>query len=57
MPVVGIDLHRRRSQVALLGDDGTELWNRNVPNGSLALLAMLETIEVDTPVAVEATYG
>jgi transposase len=57
MPVVGIDLHRRRSQVALLADDGTELWNRNVPNGSVALLAMIETIEAGTPVAVEATYG
>jgi transposase len=57
MPVVGVDLHRRRSQVALVGDDGIEVWNRRVPNGSSAMLGLLESLPAGTPVAVEATYG
>jgi transposase len=57
MPVVGVDLHRRRSQVALVGDDGIEVWNRRVPNGSSAVLRLFESLPAGTPVAVEATYG
>src|SRR2546423_6005388 len=34
MPVyVGIDVHRKRSQVAVVGKSGEVLVNRNVPNG------------------------
>jgi transposase len=29
---VGMDVHRKRSQVAVLDDAGDELRNRNVPN-------------------------
>jgi transposase len=57
MRVVGVDLHRRRSQVALVGDDGIEVWNRRVPNGSSAMLGLFESLPAGTPVAVEATYG
>ena len=57
MPVVGVDLHRRRSQVALVGDDGVEVWNRRVANGSSAMLGLFESLPAGTPVAVEATYG
>jgi transposase len=30
---VGIDVHRKRSQVAVIGQSGEVLANRNVPNG------------------------
>lgn len=30
---VGIDVHRKRSQVAVIDDEGKVLANRNVPNG------------------------
>ncbi|GGV03176.1 hypothetical protein AB0F92_35845 [Kitasatospora aureofaciens] len=29
---VGIDVHRKRSQIALVGQDGEVQVNRNVPN-------------------------
>ena len=32
MVYVGLDVHRRRTQVAALDEDGHELFNRNVPN-------------------------
>jgi len=57
MPFAAVDLHRRRSQVAVLDDAGAELWNKNVPNGSAAMLTLLESLPTGTPVAVEATYG
>jgi transposase len=57
MSVVGVDLHRRRSQVAVVEDAGRELLNRNVANGSLAMRELLESLPSGTPVAVEATYG
>ena len=31
---VGIDVHRNRSQVAVVGEDGQVQLNRNVVNGS-----------------------
>ena len=30
---VGIDVHRKRSQVAMIDQDGEVLANRNMPNG------------------------
>jgi transposase len=57
MPFAAVDLHRRRSQIAVLDDDGVELWNRNAPNRSPQMLALLESLPAGTPVAVEATYG
>lgn len=32
MVYVGMDVHRKRTQVAVLGEDRTQLMNRNVPN-------------------------
>ena len=57
MPFAAVDLHRRRSQIAVLDDDGVELWNRNAPNGSPRMLSLLESLPAGTPVALEATYG
>ena len=40
MPVyVGIDVHRKRSQVAVIDTDGEVLANRNVPYGVEKILA------------------
>lgn len=57
MVYAGIDVHRKRSQVALVDESGGELLNRNVDNGSEALIGILEDLEPGTPVAFEATYG
>src|SRR2546423_12924594 len=39
MVYAGIDVHRKRRQVSLIDVDGRELLNRNVDNGSEAMLA------------------
>src|SRR5438105_15082013 len=57
MVYAGIDVHRKRSQVSLVDGDGKELLNRNVDNGSDAMLDILEDLEPGTPVAFEAAYG
>jgi transposase len=57
MIYAGIDVHRKRSQVSLIDGDGKELLNRNVDNGSGAMLDILEDLEPGTPVAFEAAYG
>ena len=54
---VGMDVHRKRSQVALLGHDGTQLLNRNLSNGPAELVPILDQLEPGTPVAFEAAYG
>ena len=35
---VGIDVHRKRSQVAVIDPGGQVLANRNVPNGAEPIL-------------------
>jgi transposase len=52
-----MDVHRKRSQVALLDHDGTQLLNRNLPNDPAELTAVLGQLEPGTPVAFEAAYG
>ena len=54
---VGMDVHRKRSQVALLDEHGGQLLNRNLANGSAELVAILGRLEPGTPVAFEAAYG
>ncbi len=54
---VGIDVHRKRSQVAVAGDDGRVQLNRNVVNGSEAMLGLLGGLPLGTPVAFEAAFG
>ena len=39
---VGIDVHRKRSQVAVIDAGGEVLANRNVPNGVETILGSLE---------------
>jgi transposase len=54
---VGMDVHRKRSQVALLDQDGSQMLNRNLPNDPAELVPILGTLAPGTPVAFEAAYG
>jgi hypothetical protein len=54
---VGMDVHRKRSQVAVLDDAGDQQRNRNVPNDPTKLVPVLGGLPPGTPVAFEAAYG
>jgi transposase len=54
---VGIDVHRKRSQIAVVGEDGKVAANRNVVNGSEAMTRLVGALPAGTPVAFEAAYG
>src|SRR5436305_7035593 len=54
---VGIDVHRRRSQVAVVTEDGTVQLNKNVVNGSEPFLRLIGDLPSGTPVAFEAAFG
>jgi transposase len=58
MVYIGVDLHRKRSQLAAVNEEGELLFNRNVPSESLELLRVLGEVQDREPqVAFEATYG
>jgi transposase len=57
MHSVGIDLHRKRSHVAILDVQGRELCSRRVINDGQTILALLAEIDGECRVALEATYG
>jgi transposase len=54
---VGIDVHRRRSQIAVVNQGGKVLVNRNVTNGVDTVLSVIGGLPTGTPVAFEAAYG
>ena len=54
---VGIDVHRKRSQVAVVTEDGTVQLNKNVVNGSEPMLRLTGGLPSGTPVAFEAAFG
>jgi transposase len=54
---VGIDVHRKRSQVAVIDQGGEVLANRNVPNGVQPILKVIGGLPPGTPAAFEACYG
>jgi transposase len=54
---VGIDVHRKRSQVAVVTGDGKVQVNRNVVNGAEPVLKLIGGLPAGTPVAFEAAYG
>jgi transposase len=54
---VGIDVHRKRSQVAVIDANGKVLSNRNVPNGAEPILGVIGGLPPGTPAAFEAAYG
>src|SRR5256885_17108732 len=54
---VGIDVHRKGSQVAVVDEGGGVRVNRNVPNGVEPVLQVIGDLPVGTPVAFEAAFG
>ena len=54
---VGIGVHRKRSQVAVIDQVGEVLANRNVPNGVESVLGVIGGLPAGTPVAFEAAFG
>jgi transposase len=54
---VGIDVHRKRSQVAVIDQDGQVMANRNVPNGVQPILSVIGGLPSGTPAAFEAAFG
>ena len=54
---VGIDVHRKRSQVAVVAEDGKVALNRNVVNGAEPVLKLIGGLPAGTPVAFEAAFG
>src|SRR5690348_1645979 len=54
---VGIDVHRKRSQVAVIDQEGQVLANRNVPNGVEPILGVIGGLPPGTPAAFEAAFG
>ena len=58
MPVyVGIDVHRKRSQVAVVTEDGKVQLNKNTVNGTEPLLRLIGDLPAGTPVASGAAFG
>jgi hypothetical protein len=51
------DVHRKRSQVAVVDRAGESLANRNVPNGVETILGVIGDLPVGTPAAFEAAFG
>ena len=54
---VGIDVHRKRSQVAVVTGDGTVEFNKNAVNGSEPFLPLIGDLPSGTLVAFEAAFG
>jgi transposase len=57
MNSVGIDLHRKRSHVAVIGADGTQLLSRRIVNEPALFLELLAELDGESKIALEATYG
>ena len=54
---VGIDVHRKRSQVAVVAEDGKVQLNKNTVNGTEPLLRLIGDLPSGTPVASGAAFG
>jgi transposase len=57
MIYVGIDLHRKRSQIAAFDEEGTEVLSRRITNDPEAFVAIRGELGGEAKVALEATYG
>jgi transposase len=57
MVYVGIDLERKRSQIAVLDSDGEQLLSRRIVNDPDRFLELLHRLGDDAEIALEATYG
>jgi hypothetical protein len=51
---VGMDVHRKRSQVAIVDEDGVQQRNRNLANDPAKLVPILGGLPPGTPVELEA---
>ena len=49
---VGIDVHRKRSQVAVMAEEGQAQLNKNVVNGSEPMIRLIGDLPSGTPVAL-----
>src|SRR5207247_2095458 len=54
---VGIDVHRKRSQLAVIDATGEVLVNRNVPDGVEPILKVIGGLPPGTPAASGAAFG
>jgi hypothetical protein len=54
---VGMDVHRKRSQVAIIDAAGVQQRNRNLADDPAKLVPILGALPPGTPVAFEAAYG
>ena len=50
-------MHRKRSQVAVVAEDGTVQLNKDTVNGTEPLLRLIGDLPAGTPVAFEAAFG
>src|SRR5438045_3318202 len=57
MNSVGIDLHRNRSHVAVIDEQGELSLSRRIVNSRETFLELLDDLEGESRIAVEATYG
>ena len=57
MNSVGIDLHRNRSHIAVIDEQGELTLSKRIVNGREAFLELLGGLEGESQIAVEATYG
>ena len=57
MNSVGIDLHRNRSQIAVIDEQGELSLSRRIVNDRETFLELLAGLEGESRIAVEATYG
>jgi transposase len=57
MNSVGIDLHRSRSHVAVIDEHGELSLSRRIANDPQTFLELLEGIDGESKIALEATYG
>jgi transposase len=57
MNSVGIDLHKRRSHIAALDEQGRKVLSRRIDNDPATFLELLAEIDGASKVALEATYG
>lgn len=58
MVYIGVDLHRKRSQVAALDQEGKLLFNRKVSTGPAAMQQVIDELRPQAiEVAFEATFG
>jgi transposase len=55
--IVGMDVHRNRTQVCVMDRNGKEIRNRNVVNDRRVLAKELSGVRKGTKVAFEAAYG